>query len=210
MFTKNPFTHQTTETHLQEQSQRKPVYSWLITPKGKKPAYVGDSVVHPDGSVGKIVSGQSNVSYGKKQAACVGDKVQCPGHEGVILQGAKSISIGGKAMAREGDKTSCGGVIMSGFATITAYDNTKTVHGKTSEENNREIQIALMHSSDAQASNAYIGIPYKILVNGSEIGNGLSDDNAMVHAQLPEDIKEFELQLANGRSYIVAMQESEK
>ncbi|MBN6075733.1 PAAR domain-containing protein [Aggregatibacter actinomycetemcomitans] len=110
------------------------VLRWTITPKGKNPAYVGDSVIHPDGSVGIIVGGASNVSFGKRAAACIGDKVECPGHTGVIVQGAKSISIGGKSLAREGDKTSCGGTIMAGYPTITAFDRTRTVHGKSEEK----------------------------------------------------------------------------
>ncbi|MBN6066012.1 PAAR domain-containing protein [Aggregatibacter actinomycetemcomitans] len=185
----------------EENNTNKRVYRWTITPKGKNPAYVGDSVVHPDGSVGKIVSGQSNVSFGKRQAACVGDKVQCPGHDGVILQGAKSISIGGKSLAREGDKTSCGDVIMSGFPTITAFDRTRTTHGKSSESN-QEIKLTLLHSVDASQS-GYIGMPFTFKLDGGEIGNGVIDENGELCFEIKPETKEAEIMLPNGQAFMV-------
>ena len=188
-----------------ENNTKKQVYHWTIIPKGKNPAYVGDSVIHPDGSVGKIVSGQSNVSFGKRQAACVGDKVQCPGHDGVILQGAKSISIGGKSLAREGDKTSCGGIIMSGFPTITAFDRTRTMHGKSSE-NNQEIKLTLLHSVDASQSN-YIGMPFTFKLDGGEIGNGVIDENGELCFEIKPATQEAEIMLPNGQSFMVRLVE---
>lgn len=177
---------------------------WTISPKGKNPAHIGASVIHPDGSIGTIMSGQSTVSFGGKAAACIGDKVECPGHTGVILQGAKSISIGGKALAREGDKTSCGGVIMNGFPTITVLDQSKTVHGKSAEENTREITFRLTQSAHSDEA-SYAGMPYMAKVDGAEVGRGLVDDDGNIYLELAKDVREVEVSLSNGVSFLLSV-----
>ncbi|MBN6067083.1 PAAR domain-containing protein [Aggregatibacter actinomycetemcomitans] len=182
------------------------VLCWTITPKGKNPAYVGDSVIHPDGSVGIIVGGASNVSFGKRAAACIGDKVECPGHTGVIVQGAKSISIGGKSLAREGDKTSCGGTIMAGYPTITAFDRTRTVHGKSEEKNTREIRFKLAQSAHSNES-AYSNMPYTVYVDSAEIDKGITDQDGELVLEVKEDMKECEIKFANGKSYLLSIVE---
>lgn len=183
---------------------QKNVLRWHIIPKGRNPAHIGASVIHPDGSVGKVVSGQSSVSFGGKAAACVGDKVECPGHTGVIVEGAKSISIGGKSLAREGDKTSCGGVIMNGFPTITVNDLTKTVHGKSETDNIRAIQFRVTQSAHSDQS-IYQGMPYILSVDGVEMARGVTDEEGIVHFELSQETKECRLDFANGQSYLLAL-----
>ncbi|MFZ7187150.1 PAAR domain-containing protein [Avibacterium avium] len=175
---------------------------WSITPKGKNPAHIGASVLHPDGSVGQVVGGQSIVTFGGKAAACIGDKVECPGHSGVIIAGAKTVSIGGKALAREGDKTSCGGVIINAFPTITVYDSTKTVHGK-SAEGKQELKLSLFQSAFSEQKK-YVGMPYKLYIDGSEVGEGVSNEEGDFYLEVPENTNEFELVLKNGDRYIIA------
>ncbi|MCW9719125.1 PAAR domain-containing protein [Avibacterium sp. 21-599] len=172
---------------------------WSITPKGKNPAHIGASVLHPDGSVGQVVGGQSTVTFGGKAAACIGDKVECPGHSGVIIAGAKTVSIGGKALAREGDKTSCGGVIINAFPTITVYDSTKTVHGK-SIAGVKEIRLNLMESAHSKQS-AYAGMPYKVMIEQQEIGQGVIDETGSLYFEVKDTDKEGEIELGNGQRF---------
>ncbi|MFU2059642.1 PAAR domain-containing protein [Avibacterium volantium] len=175
---------------------------WSITPKGKNPAHIGASVLHPDGSVGQVVGGQSTVTFGGKAAACIGDKVECPGHSGVIIAGAKTVSIGGKALAREGDKTSCGGVIINAFPTITVYDTSKIVHGKTTEEGNVELKISLYQSSHAEQA-AYAGVPYLAKVDNVEIGRGIIDDKGDIYLEIKKQAQVIEIQLSNGLAFLL-------
>lgn len=179
---------------------------WSVTPQGKNPAHIGASVIHPNGSIGTVVGGQSSVSFGGKLAACIGDKVECPGHTGVIVQGAKTVSIGGKALAREGDRTSCGGVIMNGFPTITVSDTTKTVHGKSAVENAQEMTVKVLQSNYAD-QNAYIGMPYTLYLNQKEIGEGVIDDNGELHFDITDEITEGEIILKNGQSFYIQFTE---
>lgn len=181
-------------------SQKTAVTRWTITPKGKNPAHLGAAVIHPDGSIGTVVGGQSSVSFGGKLAACIGDKVECPGHTGVIVQGAKTVSIGGKALAREGDKTSCGGVIMNGFPTITVSDTSKIVHGKSNNENTQEMTVKVLQSHYAD-QNAYIGMPYTLYLNQQQVGEGVIDKNGELHFEISEQITEGEIILKNGQSF---------
>lgn len=58
------------------------ILQWSISAKGRAPAHVGCKVVHPNGVVGEIVEGASNMTFGGKKVARIGDKVRCPGHEG--------------------------------------------------------------------------------------------------------------------------------
>ncbi|PJG85635.1 PAAR domain-containing protein [Conservatibacter flavescens] len=180
----------------------KRVLRWSITPKGKNPAHIGASVIHPDGSIGKVVGGNKTVSFGGKAAACIGDAVECPGHSGVILQGAKSVSIGGKSLAREGDKTSCGGVIMNGFPTITVSDQTKTVHGKSEQENAKEIRLSLLQSAHSHES-GYAGMPYLLKLDGAEAGQGIIDENGELALEIKENVQSGEIILPNGQSFLI-------
>ncbi|MBN6074374.1 PAAR domain-containing protein [Aggregatibacter actinomycetemcomitans] len=205
MTTKN--ITQQIESESTRSSGSKSIYRWTIVPKGKNPAYVGDCVIHPDGSIGKIVSGQSNVSFGKRQAACVGDKVECPGHEGVIMQGAKSISIGGKSLAREGDKTTCGGVIMSGFPTITAFDRTRTMYGKGMTDG-QEIRLTLLKSVHSEQK-GYVNMPFSFKLDGGEIGKGVIDENGELCFEIKPDTKEAEIELPNGQSFMIKLMEEQ-
>ncbi|MDO4431168.1 MAG: PAAR domain-containing protein [Lonepinella koalarum] len=186
------------------QSERPSPIRWSVTPKGKNPAHIGASVIHPDGSVGVVVGGQNSVTFGGKPAACIGDKVECPGHTGVIIQGAKSVSIGGKSLAREGDKTSCGGVIMNGFPTITVFDAGKTVHGKSTEENTREIKLSLLQSFFSE-DKKYIGMPYKLKIDGVVLDEGISDEKGDFYIEIKQSVKEFELLLENNDSYLISV-----
>lgn len=186
--------------NIPSQSQSQSHLRWTITPKGKNPAHIGASVIHPDGSIGTVVGGQSSVSFGGKPAACIGDKVECPGHTGVIIQGAKTVLIGSKALAREGDKTSCGGVIMNGFPTITVSDTTKTVHGKSADENVKEIKLQLFNSAHSRQS-SYIGMPYQLYIEGKELGNGVIDEDGALFFELQSSETNGELVLGNGQRY---------
>lgn len=185
----------------------KKVTHWIIEPKGKQPAHIGASVIHPDGSVGTVVGGQSSVSFGGKPAACVGDKVECPGHTGVIIQGAKSVSIGGKSLAREGDKTSCGGIIMNGFPTITVNDLTKTIHGKSEAEHTKEIKLSLFQSAHSKQS-SYIGMPYRVFIEGKEIGQGIIDNEGALYFEIKDSDSQGEILLGNGQSYQIKLVDS--
>lgn len=189
------------------QSERPSPIRWSVTPKGKNPAHIGANVIHPDGSVGVVVGGQNSVTFGGKQAACIGDKVECPGHTGVIIQGAKSVSIGGKSLAREGDKTSCGGVIMNGFPSITVFDAGKTVHGKSAEENTREIAFRLTQSAHSDAT-SYVGMPYVLSIDGQEIARDITDETGTAHFEVKKETKECMLTFANGQSYILSLVEA--
>lgn len=177
-----------------------PILRWTIHPTGKQPAYQDASVVHPDGSIGKVVSGQSSVTFGGKPASCIGDKVECPGHTGVIIAGAKSVSIGGKALAREGDKTSCGGVIMNGFPTITVQDLTKTVHGKSGDSTEWDVTLSLLESLHAQQG-SYAGMVYTIKLDGQEKGEGIIDEVGQLHFEMEESTQSVEVLLANGEHF---------
>lgn len=186
------------------QSERPSPIRWSVTPKGKNPAHIGANVIHPDGSVGVVVGGQNSVTFGGKPAACIGDKVECPGHTGVIIQGAKSVSIGGKSLAREGDKTSCGGVIINAFPTITVLDQSKTVHGKSAEENTREIAFRLTQSAHSDEA-SYAGMPYMAKVDGAEVGRGLVDDDGNIYLELAKDVREVEVSLSHNVSFLLSV-----
>lgn len=176
--------------------------SWVMIPKGKNPAYVGCKVIHPDGSVGEIVEGASNMSFGGKNVARVGDKVCCLGHEGVIGQGTATVSLGRKPIARIGDKTSCGGVIVEGFPTITVLDKTLNAYG----EGEREIRFKLTQSSHS-TDNSYIAMPYEIYVDGGKVGEGLTDEEGELILLMDDKkaIKEYEIRFANGRTYLLSV-----
>lgn len=173
---------------------------WTINPKGKHPAHIGAFVVHPDGSIGTVVGGQSTVSFGTQKAACIGDKVECPGHTGVITTGDKNVSIGGKSLAREGDKTSCGGILTNCFPTITVYGPTKAVHGKGEIGGAKEIRLQLFESAHSKQS-SYIGMPYQIYIEGKELGRGIIDEDSALFFELQSSDTKGELVLGNGQRY---------
>lgn len=190
---------QTDAQELYEQALKpQQILQWSISAKGRSPAHVGCKIVHPNGAVGEIVEGASNMTFVGKKVARIGDKVRCPGHEGVILQGTATVSLGEKPIARIGDKTSCGGVIVEGFPTITVLDKTFNACG----EGNREIRFKLTQSSHA-IDNSYIAMPYQIYVDGGKIGEGLTDEDGELILLMDDkkDIKEYEIRFANGRIY---------
>ena len=187
--------------------QNKKVTYWTIEPLGSKPAHIDALVIHPDGSIGKIVEGTSKVSYGGKLAACVGDKVECPGHSGVIIQGARSVSIGGKSLAREGDKTSCGGKIVNAFETISVFDRARTMKGQVTEESTKEIRLSLAQSKYFDDKN-YIGMPYVLYFNNGEVDKGVTDDSGEILLKLKEDVESIKVVLNNTESYLVKITES--
>lgn len=180
------------------------ILQWSTSVKGQNPAYVGCKIVHPNGAVGEIVEGASNMSFGGKKVARIGDKVRCPGHEGVILQGTATVSLGKKPIARIGDKTSCGGVIVEGFPTITVLDQTKTALG----ESNREIRFKLTRSPHSEES-GYGGMPYKLFIDGGEVGKGVTDDDGVLILLMEDEkqkqIKEYEIRFANGKTYFLSI-----
>ena len=193
------------EQALYEQALKpQQILQWSISAKGRLPAHVGCKVVHPNGVVGVIVEGASNMTFGGKKVARIGDKVRCPGHEGVILQGTATVSLGEKPIARIGDKTSCGGVIVEGFPIITVLDQTKTALG----EGNREIRFKLTRSAHSEEG-GYGGMPYKLFVDGALVGTGVTDDDGVLILLMEDEkknkIKEYEIRFPNGKTYFVSI-----